>query len=78
MLTLLLLVAAFAGVLVTGGVTAGWLLLVVVVVAGPVLVVVDARARAQASQAPEGAPLSEPDRLPSSARPAERPYRAAA
>jgi hypothetical protein len=80
-LALVLLAAVVAAVLVSGGVSAGWLVLGLVVVAGPVTVMVDGRARNQAAPAVEaGAPVSEPARFPSAspATPEQPPYRAAA
>ena len=53
-LMLLLLLAVVAGLMVTGGVGAGWLTLAFVVVAGPVIVMLDgwARSRAEAARRP--------------------------
>lgn len=51
MLVLVLLAAVVAGVLVSVGVSAGWLVLGLVLVAGPVAVMVDGRARNQAPSA---------------------------
>ena len=48
-LMVLLLLAAVAGLMVTGGLRAGWLALAVVVVAGPVAVFLDGWARNRAA-----------------------------
>ncbi|HEY1906098.1 MAG TPA: hypothetical protein VGG91_08655 [Myxococcaceae bacterium] len=78
-LVLLLLAAAVAGVLVAGGVLAGWLTLGFVVIAGPVVVMVDGRTRHPDSRSADvGVQVSEQDRFPSSESPARRRYRAAA
>jgi hypothetical protein len=79
-LMILLLVAALAGVMVTGGMQAGWLALAFAVVVGPVIVLLDGRARNRASRAAE-ARVNARDRFRSPAspqRPERRLYRAAA
>jgi hypothetical protein len=55
-LVILLLLSALAGLMVTGGVRAGWLTLAVVVVAGPVIVLLDGRAKNRAEAAARPSP----------------------